>query len=1660
MGAIAHRAANGQVHPDDREDDPGDPAGGQAESSIAVDTTGRHIVIGFNDVSGFRQNPISISGFMYSDDGGQTFSRGGLLPTTTGSSVIGSTAYPQIFGDPEVKYLGGSNFIYFSIIVINSGASGTSQTIGFHRSSDFGHTWTGPFEISPATNPNGLLNGLSVEAADKEFADVNSSNGRVLMSWSNFTPFAPGGVEISTTFSDDIMDAVPVWSARSVVAADVSDGQASIPRFAGNGSPNVYLAWRRFPETNTNNIGFARSTDYGATWSSPANTASDFFTVDEVPGNDAVNTSPAIAVDKSSSQRKGNVYLVYTDNDLKDGGDIVFQRSTDGGLTFTTPARTVSNPTGAINSRPGHDRAQWFPWVTVDSSSGRVYVFYYDQGIDTSGDLTQTMYQFSDDGGITWQPPMPLSDRPFKAGWGNDLGRPNLGDYNQAVAQQGQLYASWAATQLLSFTNGLPSASMATPQVVFKRVPGDSVKVSLTSNFIGTTFTDGNGNGFIDAGEQVRFKLPLTNYVTNPVLNPTPITGIVATLSANAPTVTIVQGTSGYPTIAPGASATNATDFVVQISPSYVRGTSLDLVLNITSNQGSVTLPFTRATGTPLATTIFQENFDSTPAGSLPEGWLTQHVGGNNTVMWTTSRFHGLNNGAFHINAADGLAHDSTRWERLLSPLIQVPQDSEYVTLDFDVRYNTQDDPAFNILAYDGFLLRVADYGSTSVPPSVQRAVLAEAFDEEFTTGSLQHLPKHLPREDNDAYLQDMSAWAGDSAGLQHVHMKLNGMAGRNIRLWWEYTQDASLTCKDVRPSAPACGVLFDNLVVNSVVTLQADLSITKSITSGPAVSGQNITYRIDTTNNGPTTNVGATVTDDLPPLLGFVSCSATAGGACTGTDNHQTITLPSQASGSSTVTLVAAVSCSAAGGTPLSNTATVSSSAPDPDTSNNYSTAVTAIVNPLPVMSCPADILTTAQPGQSSAIANFALTATDNCPLPAGAIIAKPASGSAFPVGTTKVTATVTDSGGDQSSCGFNVSVNAPTSTSVKSITAQSGDAVVLTASVTPTPLGPQNATGTVSFLVNGNTVGSAALNAAGVAALPYTIVQVPGTYPITANYVSSSPFFLDSSGSGQLTVGKANQTITFAALPNHVYGDPPFALSATSSSGLTVTFTVAGNCSLSGNVLTINGAGGCTITASQPGDTTYNAANPVVQSFTISKAIAVLNLTNLNQTYDGKPKPVGVITIPAAITGVTVTYDGSLIVPVHAGSYAVVASLTNVNYQAQNAGGTLIIAAPTTTGSDVIVSFTVGSTTITTKFDKVSSAGTTSVTSIDPAAAGMLPGGFATSQTKLAFDLTTTASYSGEITTCFMLSSIADLSQFQSPYPLRIMHRELINGAYMLVDRTILTGANAPHSNTRTICAETPSVSPFVFAKAVDFMPPKISDLTLSQNPARVGTTVVLKATSTDVNTGNSNIASMEYSIDGGETWRIIGQNYGLPAVTASVPLDLQTGVYSVCIRSIDAVQNSGSSCVPILAIYDPNGPFVTGSGWIPSGAGKIEFEFDAKYRKDATLPSGNTNIRLQAAGVRFQSSVYEWLVVSGNRAQIQGSGQINGKGDYRILLTAIDGKVRDGNRIDKVRIKIWNKADGTVIYDNAPTASDIESAVTALGGGNVTIHSPGDD
>jgi hypothetical protein len=154
-------------------------------------------------------------------------------------------------------------------------------------------------------------------------------------------------------------------------------------------------------------------------------------------------------------------------------------------------------------------------------------------------------------------------------------------------------------------------------------------------------------------------------------------------------------------------------------------------------------------------------------------------------------------------------------------------------------------------------------------------------------------------------------------------------------------------------------------------------------------------------------------------------------------------------------------------------------------------------------------------------------------------------------------------------------------------------------------------------------------------------TIVGV-GTSTITASQAGNVNFNTATSVAQNLTVVKANQSITFGTLVAKTFGEAAFELSATTSSGLTISYTSSNMnvATVSGNTATIVGVGSTTITAVQAGNGNFNPATAVQQSLTVGKA---------NQTITFNALPIKVVTdIPFALSsttssGLPVTYTSS---------------------------------------------------------------------------------------------------------------------------------------------------------------------------------------------------------------------------------------------------------------------------------------------------------------------------------------------------------------------------------------------------------------------------------
>jgi autotransporter-associated beta strand protein len=200
-------------------------------------------------------------------------------------------------------------------------------------------------------------------------------------------------------------------------------------------------------------------------------------------------------------------------------------------------------------------------------------------------------------------------------------------------------------------------------------------------------------------------------------------------------------------------------------------------------------------------------------------------------------------------------------------------------------------------------------------------------------------------------------------------------------------------------------------------------------------------------------------------------------------------------------------------------------------DTAGNTATGtftVTVRDTTAPTVSCPPDLILTAAPGATSALATFTIDGSDSAS--AITITSNPASGSAFPLGTTTVTATATDAAGNTSApCTFTVTVKSATVTSVQAAVVQYSDSVTLQANISGASVPSQPLAGNVQFIVAGNVVGTAAV-VNGAATLPLTINSAAGTYNVTANFTSTNQYYTNSAGAAApLTVNKEHAATAY---------------------------------------------------------------------------------------------------------------------------------------------------------------------------------------------------------------------------------------------------------------------------------------------------------------------------------------------------------------------------------------------------------------------------------------------------------------------------------------------------------------------------------------------------
>ena len=197
-------------------------------------------------------------------------------------------------------------------------------------------------------------------------------------------------------------------------------------------------------------------------------------------------------------------------------------------------------------------------------------------------------------------------------------------------------------------------------------------------------------------------------------------------------------------------------------------------------------------------------------------------------------------------------------------------------------------------------------------------------------------------------------------------------------------------------------------------------------------------------------------------------------------------------------------------------------------------------------------------------------------------------------------------------------------------------------------------------------------------------------GQYPISVSGGSAQNYLLSHSN-GLLTITAASQTINWNQTLAAICGDSPITLTATTNSGLPVSYTSSNPnvATISGNTLTIVGAGSATITAMQAGNGNYDAAADASNLLVVSKKDQSITwIQTLAATYGDSPITLTATTnsgLPISYTSSNsseATVSGNTLTIVGAGSATITARQAgNGNYNAADVSNLLVVSKKTQT-------------------------------------------------------------------------------------------------------------------------------------------------------------------------------------------------------------------------------------------------------------------------------------------------------------------------------------------------------------------------------------------
>ncbi len=370
-------------------------------------------------------------GIGYTFDGGQTWH----------DTLLVVMPYPWQ-SDP-VLWVDRNGVFYAGTLSLYTGGTSQPSAIGFQRSTDGGVSWSAPV-YAVADQPNVF--------EDKEWLAMDQTggvgDGNIYIVWSRFFD----NLTRTQIMAVRTTDGGQTFSAPLGVSNNGND-YVQWPVAAVGAGGVVYIAW--YQQSASPRIAFGYSSDYGQTYV-PQTTAFNLnSTLRELNGGILSFPYPAMVCDTdSTSPYYGNIYIIYADG--QNDWDIWMRRSTDGGMSWSSPVR-INDDTF------GNQRDQFHPWVAIDR--GILHVCFFDRRDDPQNLLYNLYYTRSTDGGRTWEINHRISTVSSDPSDARLAGL--LGEYIGISAFQGDVQMAWTDTR--NFNQDVFSARI---RALF--VPGDT----------------------------------------------------------------------------------------------------------------------------------------------------------------------------------------------------------------------------------------------------------------------------------------------------------------------------------------------------------------------------------------------------------------------------------------------------------------------------------------------------------------------------------------------------------------------------------------------------------------------------------------------------------------------------------------------------------------------------------------------------------------------------------------------------------------------------------------------------------------------------------------------------------------------------------------------------------------------------------------------------------------------------------------------------------------------------------------------------------------------------------------------------------------------------------------------------------------------------------